>query len=69
MSTTLDILEQRVLLLEEVVNNIQIAIKNLATRDQLSQLILIRQQDIDSLQTDVTAVQNQVAELVEEVFK
>ena len=69
MSATLDTLEQRIFLLEEVVNNIQIAIKNLATKDQMSQLVLLRQQDIESLQTDVTALQNQVNEISEEVFK
>lgn len=54
---------QRVEAIEEMLNSLQIAINNLASKQQLRQLLLIRQEEIDSLKLRVTDLETQVAAL------
>jgi len=69
MSTTLETLTERVELLEEVVNRIQLILRNVATITSLNQILLIKQQDLDDLKTDVETLEAQLALVRDEVFK
>jgi hypothetical protein len=69
MSTTIDLLESRVALLEDVVNSVQIALTNLATSEALNQIILLVQTDIQDLQTDIENLRTEVALIRGEVFR
>ena len=54
-------LTTRVTLLEEVVNSLQILVKGAASTEALNQIILIVQQDITDIATDITAIENRLA--------
>ena len=41
--------EQRILAIEETLNKVQIAISNLASKQQIRQLLLVKQTEIDAL--------------------
>jgi len=69
MAIDVEFLEQRVSLLEDVVNKIQEALTRVATQEALSQLLLIKQQELADLRTDVEAIKNDILLLQEEVFK
>jgi hypothetical protein len=69
MATELEALAKRVSLLEEVVNSVQIALTNVASVDAVNEIILLKQRDIASLQTSITALEAQVALIKAEVFR
>ena len=52
--------EQRIETIEEVLNNANTAISNLASKKQMSQLILVKQAQIDSLTERVAALESQL---------
>jgi polyhydroxyalkanoate synthesis regulator phasin len=53
--------EDRIQAIEKQINKIQIALTNLATTVQVRTLNVIKQKEIDELQTRVTALEAQVA--------
>ena len=67
--TEINRIHNRIQLIEEVVNSIQVAITNLATNEALSQLLLLRQKDMDSVKQRLTAAEAQIELLKGEVFK
>lgn len=67
--TEVNRLKNRIYTLEEIINKIQIAITNLATNEALSQILLLKQKDIDNLKSRATALENQVEIIKTEVFK
>jgi polyhydroxyalkanoate synthesis regulator phasin len=67
--TEVNRLKNRIYTLEEIINKIQIAITNLATNEALSQILLLKQKDIDNLKSRATALENQVEIIKMEVFK
>lgn len=72
MSSTeynVEMLNERVALLEEVVNKVQQVLVNCVSVDTLHQLVLIRQKEITVLQEQVVALQNEINLLKAEVFK
>lgn len=69
MSTELDLIRERLELLENVVNNVQNALLNLATSEAVNQIILLTQTDIQDLQTDIEQLQREVALIKAEVFR
>ena len=69
MATELEILAERVSLLEEVVNLMQIAFTNVASLEAVNEIILLKQRDMASLQTSITAVEAQIALIKAEVFR
>ena len=56
-------LEDRIIVIEEKLNEIQTALNSLATKRQLKQLLNIRQAEIDELQQKVASLETQVAAL------
>jgi polyhydroxyalkanoate synthesis regulator phasin len=60
---TIDQLTAQVTALENIVNIIQAAMNNLATKQQLTSLLSIRQADIESLKSRVTALETTVSSL------
>lgn len=61
-------LTTRVTLLEEVVNSLQILVSGCASTEALHQIILIVQQDITDLATDIEAIEARLDLLEGEVF-
>ena len=59
--------ELRIKNLEEAVNKQSTAINNLASKQQLRQLLLIRQAEIDTLKTRVAALESQIEILQSQV--
>ena len=55
--------QQRITALEEVINDLQVAISNLMSKQQFSQLLILKQAEIDALTTRVTSLETQVAVL------
>lgn len=53
MSLTNDQLLQRIVAMENMMNNIQTALNNLASKNQLKQLLQIRQSEINTLQETI----------------
>lgn len=53
----------RVQAIEEMLNKLQVAIKNLASKTQLRQLTLIRQTEVDELTERVESLEEQVSNL------
>jgi hypothetical protein len=60
---SIDQLTAQVIALENMVNIIQAAMNNLATKQQLNSLLSIRQVDIESLKSRVTTLETQMASL------
>ena len=54
---------QRVIAIETVLNQVQIAIKNLASLAQLNKHIQIKQQQLDSLTQRVASLESQIQTL------
>ena len=48
---------QRLTAIEEAINNLQIAVSNLATKQMVRHLELLRQRDLDSLETKIAEVE------------
>ena len=67
--TSTDVIEERIRLLEEVVDKIQIAVLKMATMEAVRQLSLLKERDIEDLQEDVDEIRNQFTLLTNEVFK
>lgn len=57
---------RRVKILEESFNDIATAINNLATQQQVQELLVIIQSDIKSFEEKLTALENRVASIEEE---
>lgn len=55
--------QSRIEALETKVNEIQIALNNLATRKQLNASMLVRQNEIDELKQKVTSLETQIQAL------
>lgn len=53
----------RIEAIENMINSIQIAITNLMSKEQMRQLLLIRQNEIEALTTRISALESQVAAL------
>ena len=62
-------MENRLATVERVLNNVQVAINNLASLEQLRQINLIRQKDINTLQQDIEDLRNELELVKGEVFK
>ncbi len=63
MSLTNDQLQARIEATEAVVNDMQTAVNNLASKSTLNSLLNIRQAEIDDLTTRVTALESRVSVL------
>lgn len=50
----------RIIAIEEAVNDVQTAVNNLASKQQMRQLLLIKQSEIDALTQRVAALETQV---------
>lgn len=55
--------EVRVRAIEEMINTLQIAINNLASKEQMRQLLLIKQSEIDSLTSRIASLEAQLTAL------
>lgn len=53
--------EKRVTMIEEVLNDLQIAMTKVMTKQQMQQLLLIKQTEIDSLTQRIAALESQIA--------
>jgi polyhydroxyalkanoate synthesis regulator phasin len=53
----------RVLAIEDMLNKLQIAVNNLASKRQLSQLTMLKQSTIDNLVERVTTLESQIKTL------
>ena len=53
--------ELRIETLEEIVNLLQTAVGNLASKQQMQQLLLIKQAEVDALTDRVAALESQLA--------
>ena len=69
MSSEIDLLKARVTLLEEVVNNVQVALTNVASSEAVNQIILLVQTDIQDLKTDVEQLRRELDLIKAEVFR
>lgn len=63
MSLSNDQLLDRIVAIENKLNQIQIAMNKLATKAQMKALLQIRQSEIDDLQTEVADLKVRVADL------
>lgn len=55
--------EVRIQAIENAINQLQVALQNLASKKEFRQLLLIRQEEIDDLKSRVTALETQVSTL------
>ena len=62
-----DLLYQRIEAIEDMLNNVQTALNNLAPKSQLKQISVLMQGQIDTLSQEVTALKQRVATLETEV--
>lgn len=69
MTVSLEVLTERVRLLEEVVDKIQVALYNMATMEAVRQISLLKERDIDDIQTDIEEIRARLTLLTNEVFK
>jgi len=60
-------LEEKIDFLTKILNNVQVAITNLAAKEQLKQLTLLKQKDIDDLKNRVSDLENEVSLLKQQV--
>ena len=51
---------QRITTLEEVVNDLQIAVANLMSKTQMRQLLLVKQREVEALTTRIEALESQL---------
>jgi len=54
---------ERVQAIETMLNNLQVAISNLASKQQIRQLLLLKQQEIDALTVRVASLETQITAL------
>lgn len=57
---------RRIKVLEEAFNNLVVAIDNLASQQQVQELLVVLQSDIKDFQEQVTALENRVVAIEEE---
>lgn len=57
---------RRIKVLEEAFNNLVVALDNLASQQQVQELLVVLQSDIRDFQEQVTALENRVATIEEE---
>lgn len=57
---------KRIKVLEQAFNNLAVAIDNLASIQQVQELLVIVQADIKSMKDDLTALENRVTSIEEE---
>lgn len=57
--------EARILAIEKLLNELQVSVKNLAAKQQIRQLLLLKQAEIDALTKRVTSLESMMA-LVQE---
>ena len=57
---------KRIKVLEQAFNNLAVAIDNLASIQQVQELLVIVQADIKSMKEDLTALENRVTSIEEE---
>ena len=50
----------RIETIEDIINKLQIAINNLASKKQMQQLLLLKQNEINSLIERITALESQI---------
>jgi len=62
-------MDNRLRTTERVLNDVQIAINNLASLEQLRQINLIRQKDIDTMKQDIENIRDELELVKGEVFK
>lgn len=55
--------EKRIAAIEQMLNNLQVAINNLASKQQMRQLLLIRQTEVDELTQRIETLETQVTNL------
>ena len=55
--------ETRIQAIETILNNLQIAVNNLMSKQQVRQLLLIKQNEIDSLTQRIETLESQVTNL------
>lgn len=59
--------ERRIRAIETILNNAQTAISNVISKEQVRQLLLIKQRQIDALTARVNSLETQVANLQSEL--
>jgi len=71
MSTTTDIssIQIRLTRIETVINLIQVAMLNLGTKESITQILILVQEDMRDMITDITQLRREVDSLNAEVFK
>lgn len=52
--------KQRIETLETVINDLQVAVTNLMSKQQMRQLLLIKQKEIDALTVRVASLESQI---------
>ena len=57
---------RRIKVLEEAFNNIAVAIDNLASRQQVQELLVVLQADLRAFEEKLTALENRVATIEQE---
>jgi polyhydroxyalkanoate synthesis regulator phasin len=55
--------EKRIQAIETAINQLQTAVSNLMSKQQMRQLLLLRQEEIDTMKERITALETQVATL------
>ena len=68
MPTAIDLLTARVVLLEEVVNSIQVALTNVASTEAVDQITLLVQADVQDLEVDITQLRREMDLVQGELF-
>lgn len=66
--TDIDVLQARVSLIEEVLNNVQQALLNTASSEALRQLVLLKERDIEDIKTDIAEIRNRLTLIENELF-
>jgi polyhydroxyalkanoate synthesis regulator phasin len=55
--------EKRIQAIETAINQLQTAVSNLMSKQQMRQLLLLRQEEIDTMKERITALETQIATL------
>ena len=67
MASWTDAETRRIEAIEELINQLQIVVKNLVTKEQFRQLLLIRQSEIEELQRTVASLTTQISVLQDQI--
>lgn len=59
--------EARILAIEQMLNNLQTAVRNLASKQQIRQLLLLKQTEVDNLTSRVAELEVLVAVLQQQI--